>query len=252
MPRGKRSRKNKGEEAGAPLWMVTYSDMITLVLAFFILLFSFSVVDDAKFFEVLSSIRVSFLGNEGILPGAYQPTVTDEDGPYDFNDIDQIYITYHNILKYIEESGMTGSMEVYLEERGIVLVIPDALLFAPADAELKAEAQEILVNVADLLEQVDNQIIVEGHTDNVPINTLLFPSNWELSVGRAVTVTRFLVEAKGVDPLRLVAAGYGEFHPVASNLTSDGRSRNRRVNIVISSLDYPLAGGRDTNESTDQ
>ncbi len=252
MPREKRSRNKKGgEEAGAPLWMVTYSDMITLVLAFFILLFSFSVIDDAKFFEVLSSLRVSFLGSEGILPGSQRPSLADDDAPEDSSQLDELIITYINILNYIEESDLTGSMEVHLEERGIVIAIPDALLFAPAEAELKNEAQEMLVEVAGLLDQVGNQIIVEGHTDNVPINTLLFPSNWELSVARAVTVTRFLVEARGLDPLRFVAAGYGEFHPITTNLKSEGRAKNRRVNIVISPMDYPLAGGRKPYESTE-
>jgi chemotaxis protein MotB len=247
MPRGK-TRPVKAEE-GAPLWMVTYSDMITLILAFFILLFSFSVVDNAKFVEILSSFRVSLLGSEGVLRGSVDPSPIDEIGEFIEDHTDMDVITFETIKTYIEEAGIKDIVDVFLEDRGIVLEISDAMLFDPAKADLKPESLDVLSSLAEVLRRVDNRIIVEGHTDNVPINTFLFPSNWELSVARAVVVVRFLVEIKGLEPERFAANGHGEFHPVASNLTDEGRAKNRRVNVVISTIDYTgKTGGQQTNE----
>ncbi|MBS4021283.1 MAG: OmpA family protein [Dethiobacter sp.] len=228
----KRGKKIKAAEEGAPAWMVTYSDMITLVLAFFVLLFSFAVIDEARFNEMLSSIRITFLGSEGIFSGATDPF----DFPESFFDRDKVeesMETVEKIKNFISEKGLVGAMDLFVDERGIVLEFSDALFFDPGRAELKQEAQEILNYVADLLNSLDNEVIVEGHTDNVPINTYLFPSNWELSVARAVVVVRYLAEIKLLDPVRFAAMGFGEFHPIETNLTAGGRARNRRVNIII-------------------
>ncbi len=228
----RKSRKAVADE-GAPAWMITYSDMITLVLAFFVLLFSFAVIDEARFNELLSSLRVTFLGSEGILRGSTDPAEL-PDSFFDRESMEDSLATVEKIRSFIDEKGLVGTMDLMIDERGIVLEISDALFFDPGKAELKKDAQEILAYVAELLSSIDKKVIVEGHTDNVPINTLLFPSNWELSVARAVVVVRYLVEIKQLKPSRFAAMGYGEFHPVASNLTYEGRARNRRVNIIIS------------------
>ncbi|RJX27859.1 MAG: chemotaxis protein MotB [Dethiobacter sp.] len=235
----RRKNKNVVVEEGAPAWMVTYSDMITLVLAFFVLLFSFAAIDEARFNELLSSLRVTFLGSEGILKGFPDPSDS-QDSFFDRDKLEDYQDTVEKIRGFIEEKGLEGSVNLLRDERGIVLEIPDVLFFDPKKAELKPEAQEILGYVADLLSSLDKQVIVEGHTDNVPINTYLFPSNWELSVARAVVVVRYLVEIKQLHPARFAAMGFGEFHPVATNLTSEGRARNRRVNIIISTPQYNL------------
>ncbi len=214
--------------------MVTYSDMITLVLAFFILLFSFSVIDNVKFQEILTSIRTTLTGAQGILTGSPHSPPLAEGGEFSDEPIDTTILTFETIQSYIQAAGLENTMSIYLEERGIILQISDALLFDPAKADLKPGALDMLTYIADVLEKTDNPVIIEGHTDNVPINTFLFPSNWELSVARAVVVLRYLVETKGLAPERFIASGYGEFHPVASNLTAEGRAKNRRVNIVIS------------------
>lgn len=211
--------------------MVTYSDMVTLILAFFVLLFSFATIDEAKFHDVITSLRITFMGSEGVLTGTTEPMEFPQVDPDLLAEAEE---TVARIRAFIAEQGLEETINMIIDERGIVLEISDVLFFDPAKADLKDGALEILGYVAELLESLDNDVIVEGHTDNVPINTYLFPSNWELSVARAVVVVRHLVEVRQLKPSRFAAVGYGEFHPVASNLTAEGRAKNRRVNIIIS------------------
>ena len=107
------------------------------------------------------------------------------------------------------------------------------MLFDIGKDELRPEAREVLLKVGQLLSQLKNSIRVEGHTDNWPISTPRFPSNWELSTGRATSVVRFLIEEANMDPRQLQAAGYGEYHPIDDNDTAEGRQRNRRVDVII-------------------
>ena len=240
--------KAAGGEEGAPLWMVTFSDMMTLLLAFFILLFSFSVVDQHRFEEVMASMRVTFLGAEGVLEGAIEPSERELDD-IKRESVSEMVIVYETIRAFIQEKDLAEVMDVRMEERGVVLEIADALLFDPKKADLRPESLHALSYVADALRRINNQIIIEGHTDNLPINTFLFPSNWELSVGRAVAVARYLIEAKALEPTRFMVVGFGEFHPVATNLTVEGRAKNRRVNIIISTLENDIfLGGEDIDE----
>ena len=112
--------------------------------------------------------------------------------------------------------------------------LPDYIFFERSSADLKPQAREILGKLAEFFEEIDNLVIIEGHTCNLPINTSQFPSNWELSVTRSVRVTRYLVEILGLPPGRFIATGYGEYQPLDTNDTPEGRSRNRRVTVVIS------------------
>jgi chemotaxis protein MotB len=114
-----------------------------------------------------------------------------------------------------------------------VTVVSDKVLFSPGSADLQPIGRQVLGVVADVVREVPNDLMVEGHTDNTPINTAQFPSNWELSTERATHVLRELVERNGIPAERVSAAGYGEHHPVASNTSADGRARNRRVELVI-------------------
>lgn len=133
----------------------------------------------------------------------------------------------------LREAGLTGEVGLGVEERGIVFRFQDSVLFDVGKADLRPEAREILTKVGGLLKKVSNQIRVEGFTDNLPISTERFPSNWELSTARATTVVRFFIEELNIDPKRLEAAGYGEYHPIASNDDAAGRQKNRRVDIVL-------------------
>jgi chemotaxis protein MotB len=234
----RRAKKSQPVEEGAPAWMTTYSDMITLVLAFFVLLFSFAVIEEAKFNEIMSSMRLTFLGAEGILEGSPDPA----DLPDSFFEKDPLSKDTEELMEsietFIQERNLAGTIGVELDERGIILVISDAILFEPARADLLPEARYLLSYVGEMIDDIPNQVLVEGHTDNVPIHTPQFPSNWELSVARAVIVVRYLSERMTVEPHRLAAVGHSEYHPVASNKTAEGRHLNRRVNIIISKMTH--------------
>ena len=237
----RRNRRKPDNEEGAPAWMITYSDMITLVLAFFVLLFSFAVIDEARFEEVVSSIQLTFLGSEGILTGSVDPAEL-QDGFFEDDRIKEMQEIVEQVEAFVAEKGLEGTIDVIIDERGIVLEVSEALFFASASANLKEDAQEILNYIGELLRTIEHDVIVEGHTDNVPINTLQFPSNWELSVARAVVVVRYLVEIKQLPPTRFAAMGFGEFYPVDTNLTVEGRAKNRRVNIIIAIPNFGKEG----------
>ena len=236
--RKRKIKQSTGTEIDPQAWMLTYSDMVTLLLCFFVLLFAYSVVDVQKFQQVLSSIQLTFLGSGGLLDAAPALDVPPEEGQAttDMGRMEQILMTYRAIQEYLRQEGLEDSISARIEERGIVLEIQDKILFDSGKAEIKEEAKEILAKVSGILRSVNNMIIVEGHTDNVPINTAKYPSNWELSVDRAVQVVKYLSSRHHISPQRFIATGYGEYHPVADNSTVEGRARNRRVNIVISEV----------------
>ncbi len=251
MPRdgqsGRRQKKQQ-QQQGSPLWMTTYSDMVTLLLTFFILLYTMSVIDIERFQTVIISIQTSFMGHTGIM----DQTPETRESPEESMDFQEGFFSEVAMLEraeiaeeilaevqaFLAEMGLEGEVELSLDERGIVMELPDYLFFEQARADLKPEAWEILDDIAELFLRLDRNIIIEGHTCNLPINVPEFPSNWELSVLRAVRVTRYLVEEKGFDPQRIKAAGYGEFHPLEPNVSPEARARNRRVTMVVT-LDRP-------------
>ena len=124
-------------------------------------------------------------------------------------------------------------MEIIETEQGVAIQVRESILFETSKSTLREDSKEVLSSIAELLSSIDNTIVVEGHTDNRPISTAEFPSNWELSVDRAVNVVKYFVENTGIDPKRLSATGYGEHHPVVPNDTEENMAKNRRVNILI-------------------
>ena len=252
MRRNRRNLKTEENDYGAPAWMVTYGDMVTLVLTFFVLLYSFSSINLERFQEVMSAIQHSFMGRTGILmgpteigaaegqridiaelTGEIEESLTEQEVAL-LEMMAELEETYEQVRVFLQRAGLEDDILLHMEERGIVMELPERILFDTGRAELKADFLPTLDLLAELLSGLRNQIIVEGHTDNVPIRTFLYPSNWELSVARAVSVTRYLVEEHNMDPERFLATGYGEYHPIADNETAEGRARNRRVSIVIS------------------
>lgn len=226
---------------GAPEWMATYGDLVTLLMCFFVLLFAFSEIDAQKFEAVMES----FQGSAGILSGGK----TLSDGPFVFdampeNDIskaveepvEDIEVLKEEVEKLLEAAGLESEVELELEARGLIIRFPDKVLFDSGKADLKTGALETLKALGETFnaEEFSEKLIrVEGHTDNVPINTVIYPSNWELSGARSANVVKYLQNASGVDPIRLSTTGYGEYRPIESNDTAAGRARNRRVDIVI-------------------
>jgi len=224
-------KKPKEPPPGAPLWMTSYGDMVTQILIFFVMLFTFSSIDAARFRELAISLQSAFKGGVGVLEGGQSITV-ETLGPARAN-LAQLTEAMNQIMNVVESSGLKGAVETSIDERGLVISIKDSTFFDLGKADLKPRSIEILNKIGVTLKDLPNQIRVEGHTDNLPINTPQFPSNWELSTARATTVVRYLVEKVGLSPNKMSAAGYGEFRPLYPNDTEEHRARNRRVDIVV-------------------
>lgn len=224
-------RKSKDPPPGAPLWMTSYGDMVTQILIFFVMLFTFSSIDAARFRELAISLQSAFKGGTSFLQGGQSITV-ETLGPTRAN-LTQLTEAMHQIMNIVESSGLKGAVETSINERGLVISIKDSTFFDLGKADLKPRSREILEKIGVALKELPNQIRIEGHTDNLPINTPQFPSNWELSTARATTVLRYLAENVGLSPKRLSAVGYGEFRPLYPNDTEEHRAKNRRVDIVV-------------------
>lgn len=229
MPR----KKEEEHKAGAPEWMSTYGDMVTLLLCFFVLLFSFATLDVQKF----KAIAVSMNGSLGVLDSgmtlSMEPLVNSFPSDSPTEEVEEFKKLYEQMNEYIKENNLESSITLRLDERGLLVRFMDDVLFDSGKADLTPKAREIINKVAEIIRQNDKNIRVEGHTDNVPINTFRFPSNWELSTTRAVNVVKYLIEEEGIEAKRMSASGYSDQHPVDDNATSGGRQKNRRVDMVI-------------------
>ncbi len=229
--------KKEAKKAGSPSWMVTYGDMMTLLLCFFVLLFSMSTLDLEKFSLIISQLQQQL----GVLDGGR--TISREDlieaGQRDelLGQIERSRLEFEqmfaDIMAYLEEKGLEDEVEVAFVDEGLLIRFPGRILFELGEAQLLPQAREILGELSSFFEAVDNDVTVEGHTDDWPINTPEFPSNWELSTTRATNVIRYLIEEKGLPPEQFSAAGYGEFQPIRPNDSPENRAINRRVDILI-------------------
>jgi len=234
-----RRRRNSEESSakGSPAWMMTYGDMVTLILAFFVLLYSFSTLDVEKFKMIISSLQNTF----GVLEGGQT---------FDTSELisagsQSIYISkqsreelefrkiFNDFTEYVEIKNLEGKVKIDMQERGIVIHIMEGALFDSGWAYIRQDAQELLDDIAQKLKKVDKIIKVEGHTDNVPVINPKYPTNWELSAARAVNVVRYFIEKHGITPYRLVAVGYSKYRPLVPNTSAENRALNRRVDIVI-------------------
>jgi chemotaxis protein MotB len=234
-------RKKRGEEEGKERWLITYADMITLLLALFIVMYAISDVDARKFEAIAKSIREGFGATSpgGAVPmfesGAAAPFTGSgikDSIPFEVFAFQRIKKIEAELQRIAKEAG--GRIEMKYTERGIVIsVYPSQILFDTASAQLKPQFQEILRKLGAELVKLPNTIQIEGHTDNRPISTPAFPSNWELSTARAASVKRFLINEFNYNPSKLLAVGYADTKPVAPNDSPENMAHNRRVEIVI-------------------
>lgn len=234
-------------KAGAPEWMVTYGDLVTLLMCFFVLLFAFSEIDAQKF----NAVMQSFQGSAGVLEAGKSlsedqlvfDASPEKDTTPEATEVDELVIL-KSLLEPIKDelegifagSKYEDAIEFLLEENKLIIRLKDNVLFDSAKADIKEDAIEILAILGEILqdEKFDGtDITIEGHTDNVPINTVRFPSNWALSSARSASVINYFVDEFGFPETRLGIAGYAEFRPIATNDTPEGRAVNRRVEIVI-------------------
>jgi len=235
-------RRRKKNEGGAPEWMVTYSDMVTLLLTFFVLLYSFSNIDLQKFNAFLASFQGQGILSFGNAPfeefasgtefeAAERPLASEATSILTIDTKTSEVVEM--VQSFIAEMGLDAEINVYEVKQGIALNIKDRILFDSGKADLKSNAKKLLDPLAKLFGMMQQEIWVEGHTDNRPINTKEYPTNWELSTARASRVIRYFVEKKGLDPRRFAAIGYGEFKPLVPNNSLSNMQQNRRVVMII-------------------
>lgn len=213
------TRREEGEEDTA--WLVTYLDMMTLLLTVFVVMLAYSTFQPDKF------TRLKEVVSEEIAKETKPAAKAAGDARHD--PASQLA---QKLAQQLVDAGLTDAVKMEVEDRRLTLQMQEKILFASGHAELNDQGRAVLNRLAPTFMAPGQMISVEGHTDNIPISTGIFPSNWELSASRATRVVRYLAE-RGVPAGRLRAVGYGETRPIASNAGEQGRTANRRVSIVI-------------------
>jgi chemotaxis protein MotB len=250
-----RRRKKEEEHENLERWLVSYADFITLLFAFFVTMYAISRVDEQKLGSAVESLQRA-LGSlipvnisqkdAGAFPSKLAtPSVTmissetEEAPPAEQGEFAKLAQELKAEIEGAKggldasRAGQLGQIKFLIDKRGLVLRVPESFFFDSGQASLRPEVIPIINVLGKSLAKIPNHIRIEGHTDSVPIRTLQFPSNWELSTARATTIVRYLLTHFQFHPHRLSATGYAEFHPVAPNTTPEGRLQNRRVDMVI-------------------
>ncbi|HEU4964838.1 MAG TPA: flagellar motor protein MotB [Bacilli bacterium] len=247
----RRRKKGHGAHENHERWLITYSDLITLLMIFFVVMYAMSQIDQSKFDSLSVSlskalhpsnqVQIESMGNTGIIskttkesePNQLKNKVKEQMEQVMKNQEQQkLDDVKKKVEDFIRANGLAGSLNVIDTARGVQITLNDAALFASGEAQLKPEAQRILNGLAPFLQVVSNEVAIEGHTDNVPIHTSRFPSNWELSAQRAINVLHFF-EGTGLPSERMHAVGYSDTVPLAKNDTPEHRASNRRVNLIV-------------------
>jgi chemotaxis protein MotB len=259
-----RHKKHAGGHDNNERWLLTYADMITLLVAFFIMLYAMSIVSKEKFEVLAISVRSGFDGNQKLqsvpmspglgiaasnalmAPDHIQPHDFHFHGsPYDSNkeakdaaaahaDEQNMQAIRQKIEEVAKKHGIEGMLLVSENEKGLTIrILTDKLLFDKGDARLRTDSYWLLDVISSAVKSIPNDITVEGHTDDLAIDTAEYPSNWELSTSRATNVLRYMVEQDHVEASRICAAGYAYTRPLVPNISEANRSRNRRVDIVV-------------------
>ncbi|MCM3053344.1 MULTISPECIES: flagellar motor protein MotB [Bacillaceae] len=244
-----RRKKEKGEHEFNETWLLPYSDLMTLLLALFIVLFASSAVDAQKFQSMSKVFSEIFTGGTGIVD--YESIeqkngeeLADETKEKLEKEKEQTQVpvdeqttlsaTQERVNQYILEKGLTGQLKTSLTSEGLLVTINDSVLFDSGSADVREEDIAVAKEISDLLvTDPPHNVIISGHTDNVPIQNSNFSSNWELSVMRAVNFMKIILENDQLDPRMFSAKGFGEFQPIASNDTEEGKAKNRRVEVLI-------------------
>ena len=224
-------RRKEGEHDNLERWLLTYSDLITLLLGLFVILYASSQVDMTKYKEVVSAFESIFGG------GAAGGAVSGERGIM-ANQSPQQKTNASNQLERKVEAAVgqalkDGGALITQDERGVTVHFLEKFMFDPGRAEIKSSAYAALDTLGFLLQSIPNMIRIEGHTDNTPIHNDRFPSNWHLSVARALNVGYYLLQHYAVRPEKIAIIGFGEYHPLVPNDTPFHKAQNRRVDIVI-------------------
>jgi len=235
--------KKKEHKANHERWLISYADFITLLFAFFVVLFASSQADKKKQVQVARAVQNAFAELAAFDPGSKTLSISQDGGAASEGNKPIPMVTEQTaeqlkkaidklVADQVGQGRLSaGSVTTRITPDGLVISLHDAGFFASGSAEVNPSSMHILSTIVDALP--NRAVRIEGHTDNVPIHTLQFATNWELSTARASAIARFIIERGHFDPAKLSAAGYAEFHPVASNATEDGRTQNRRVDIIL-------------------
>ncbi len=232
-----RTRKKREADHGQnhERWVVSYADFITLLFAFFTAMYAISSVNEGKYLKMSESLARAFN------PAEYAPKKIIEESEFvstrsssisdKFNSA--FSTDYKEIISAVEQIKTNKKIALIYDKNRVTIRVPDGLLFSTGSGEIKDSGLELLSEIGNVLKKIPNAVRIEGHTDNIPISTKQYPSNWELSGTRALSILKFFIKEHGIDPGRLSATGYGEFRPVGNNSSTSGRARNRRVDIQI-------------------
>lgn len=256
--------KKKKEDApapGAPMWMSTFSDLMNLLLCFFVMLFAMSTVDAEKFEQIAASFNDSFsvlpAGGSSMGDGAlvsngiaqlnslsiYSNNMGERTKKSEEQDaleeveqkkLEESERMAEEMTEMLEQSNVIEAVEIDFTSQYVVLTLNGALLFDSGKADIRKESMDVVNAIGDMLQNYTGNIVeIEGHTDNVPINTSKFRNNNELSSARAIAVAEYYIQNKGMNPALMKYSGRGEYVPVADNGTAEGRAKNRRVEIKV-------------------
>ena len=232
----KKGRLNKDEGSSGGGWEVVYSGFVLILLCFFILLSSFSTMEEAKIMRFVKS----FVDAVGILPGGvkFDSGSTVLPGSADMVDSqDKLAQIFSEFEEHRQSLKKENDIMVDYSSKGLVMRLSDRALFDVGVADISPQAIPLLKKVGDIIAGNSFEVRIEGHTDDLPIKTVFFPSNWELSTARAVKVLRYFIETVGISSKRLSAVGYSKFQPLVPNDSYEHRARNRRVEIIFLNAD---------------
>jgi chemotaxis protein MotB len=226
-----RRRRRPEPHVNHERWLVSYADFITLLFAFFTTMYAISTVDAQKMSKMVASMQLALKGDTG--PAMPVPLTVGLPQPVMPPRLDSLVDLRQQLAARLQHQIRQGNVEIGVDSRGLVVSIREAGSFASGSAELSDGARALLTDIAAPLLELSQPIRIEGHTDDTPIRTSRFRSNWELSTARATQVISYLQNELGLPAARLSAAGYGEFHPRVPNASPAARAENRRVDLVI-------------------
>ena len=247
----KKHKKEHHEEHLDESWLIPYADLLTLLLALFIILFASSQVDQKKYEQIMQGLNSAFTGGASVFESSSSVSI---EKPVASNGENRSLALEHNqdlteqlkretqdmedikkkIDQYIAENGLTAQLETKLNPEMLMITIRDYALFDSGSAVVKPESQKLAFVISEMLSKYPNyNVEVAGHTDNIPINNLEFETNWDLSARRSLNFMKYLMKSNNIDQARFRTIGYGEYRPIATNHTEEGRAKNRRVEVNI-------------------
>ncbi|MCF7740264.1 MAG: flagellar motor protein MotB [Candidatus Marinimicrobia bacterium] len=227
-----KKEKEDVEQPSSPAWMTTYGDMMTLLLCFFVLLLSFSNIDKVKFSMSMRALQ----GALGVMPRMKKVNRSTQTRINSDKVIDKMKMEekIQKLKELAKSLGYEEEVTVLFNEGGLLIRLGNKVLFDLGKAKLREQAYPILEFVGNTIKEHDaDDVIVGGHTDNLPISSSEYPSNWELSIARSLSVVKFMIDSVNVPPEKLIAAGFSEYHPIAPNDTPTNRQKNRRVEFMF-------------------